>query len=262
MAVSICFVPLVTATTVSVSALTRHLVEAWPSLPAIEETQDKGATLSFRMGLADVIVAHMPVGIALSDIDGPSSVAVLWPGATADLGNHSAHLIVTVSGELDPTTMSTLLTQVTASLLAVCDEALGVLWSNAAKLIRRDLFVNFTRDILPSGPPMHLWVDYRIAADGDLFCRGFTHGMKALGLMEIEAVRVPESPRDLEERFIGLGAYLIENGMMINDGDTIGEDEHEKIRVLFSESEFGHDGRVMRLVYEHTVKPKPRSSCQ
>ena len=61
--------------------------------------------------------------------------------------------------------------------------------------------------------------------------------------MEIEAVQTPEEPSELFDRFIGLTDYLLTNGPVIEDGNTIGEDEHERIKVIvYGESNFGHEG--------------------
>jgi hypothetical protein len=258
MSVSICLVPLVVEVKLSVVELTKHLVNAWPSLPAVEDLQDNERTSSFTVGIANVILGYIPTGIPWVDREGPCSAAILWPDVTTDLQDHPAHVIVTVSGELDAVAASTLLTQVTASLLVVCDAASGVYWTNAVKLIRRDLFIDFTREILPNGPPLYLWVDYRIARDGETTSAGFTHGMQALGLMELETEQAPEVPSELMQRFVGIGNYLIQNGMVINDGDLIGEDTNERIRVVYSESKFGHSGQVMRLAYENCLPTRPR----
>ncbi len=52
--------------------------------------------------------------------------------------------------------------------------------------------------------------------------------MKALGLMEIEAQDSPEPPSELRDRLFGLAEYLIDNGLVIRDGDTVGADAKEK----------------------------------
>ncbi len=67
--------------------------------------------------------------------------------------------------------------------------------------------------------------------------------------MEIEAVGTPEKPSELFDRFIGLTDYLLTNGPVIRDGNTIGEDENERIRVVYGQSNFGHEGEVMQLKY-------------
>ena len=77
--------------------------------------------------------------------------------------------------------------------------------------------------------------------------------MQALGYAEFEAVSVREAVSDLRERFYSLAYYLLDHGPVIKDGDTVGQDQDEKIRVKLVESSFGQKGKVMRLVYEQTV---------
>ena len=54
----------------------------------------------------------------------------------------------------------------------------------------------------------------------------------------------------------GLALYLIENGLVIKDGHTVGEDENERIKVSYTDSAFGNEGEVMRLDYEAVAKKK------
>ena len=46
-------------------------------------------------------------------------------------------------------------------------------------------------------------------------------------------------------------------GPVIKDGDTVGEDANERIRVVYSKSAFGHDRQVMRLQYDTASPKKP-----
>lgn len=68
--------------------------------------------------------------------------------------------------------------------------------------------------------------------------------------MELETLNSPEPLGELRERFFGLAGYLIENGPVIKDGNTIGEDGNERIKIVYTDSAFGHDSQVMRLEYE------------
>ena len=56
---------------------------------------------------------------------------------------------------------------------------------------------------------------------------------------------------------MGLCEYVLTNGPVIQDGDTIGEDANEKIRVVYGKSEYGHEQEVMQLVYETASPKKP-----
>ena len=62
----------------------------------------------------------------------------------------------------------------------------------------------------------------------------------------------------MRERLLALAGYVLEKGPVISDGNTVGGDAGEKIRVVFSDSTFGHPDRVMRLVYESLLPKKPR----
>ncbi len=240
----------------SVADIQRGVAKKWPDLPSGTDSDEKDNTLSFRIGSADVIFGKMPAPFPWSDLEGPCVTSILWPDAADALKGHKTHVIVTVNGELDPIALSTLLTQATASLMAT-SPALGVYWGNATLVVPKDIFIDFATDVLPHGPPLHVWVDFRVGTDGDKSSSGFTTGMAALGHMEFESQSAAEPPGELRERFLALAGYIVENGPVINDGDTVGEDANERIRVVYSDSAFGHEGKVMRLVYEQSSATKP-----
>ena len=236
----------------SVAEIQRDLKATWPDLPPAEKTAKKDGTFAFRIGDQDVIVGHMPAPIPWSDLEGPCATSWLWPEAAKVLKPHKTHLIVTVASEAGPLARTSLLTQSTAAILSACKEALGVYWCQATLVISAPDFREFAVKVLPLGPPLHIWVDFRIGRNEAGHSSGFTAGMTALGHMELETVNSPEPPGELRERMLGLAHYLIENGPVIRDGETFGQDANERIRVVYSPSAFGHKERVMRLEYPST----------
>ena len=204
-----------------------------------------------------VIVGMVQAPIPWSELEGPCETSVLWPEAEKALKAHKEHALVTVSAETDPVELSKLLTQVTAAVMASSPEALGVYWGNATLVVSKDLFIDFACEFLPDQLPLHIWIDVRVGKDGDTTSAGFTHGMAAFGHMELETRNAPEPPGELRNRLINLAHYMLENGPVISDRDTVGESEHEKIRVVFASSSFGHKGKVMRLDYEQAAPDKP-----
>jgi hypothetical protein len=235
----------------------RELAKRFPDLPAATDVEDKEDIVSLRVGASDVILARMPAPFPWSDLEGPCATSVLWRNAADEIKPHKIHWIVTVNGELEPIELSTILTQATSALLAACPTALGVYWGNATLVVPKGIFLDFAEQVLPHGPPLHIWVDFRVGQDGERSSAGFTAGMTALGHMELEAQGAQEPPGELKERLMGLAGYLLENGPVIRDGDTIGEDANERIRVVYSSSAFGHEGQVMRLEYEKPSPQKP-----
>jgi hypothetical protein len=233
----------------SVGDIQRDLKATWPDLPPAEKAEKKEGTFAFRIGQSDVIAGHMPAPIPWSDLEGPCATSWLWPDAASALKAHKTHLIVTVSGESGPLARAALLTQAMAAILAACKEALGVFWCPATLVISAPVFRDFAVRVLPLGPPLHIWVDFRVGRNEAGLSSGFTTGMASLGHMELETTNSPEPPGELRERMLGLAHYLIENGPVIRDGDTFGQDANERIRVVYAPSAFGHKERVMRLQY-------------
>lgn len=228
------------------------------SEPAIEK---KDGSLSFEHGEYFAVIALMPAPIPRGDLEGPISTSYLWPESRTELARMKGHLIVTVgytSGDVDPIEIRKVLTQVTASVLATTEGALGVYWGDAGMLIRRDLFVDMAKGMLPHETPFLLWVDFRVGpVDHDSgLSFGFTDGLEELGLMELITENATDSPGDLRERMMGLANYLLMNGPVIEDGHTVGEDANERITVVVGPSPFGHEGNVMRLDYSTKQKKK------
>ncbi|MBW3597142.1 MAG: DUF4261 domain-containing protein [Planctomycetes bacterium] len=257
MAISIAMVMLGPGAKLSAEAIQQDLKSTWPALPAIGNAEQEEVTLSFRVGEADLILGRMPAPIPWSDLEGPCATSWLWPDAAEKLKQHAEHVIVTVSSEASPVERSRLLTQVVAAIVATCKAPVGVFWTNAAMVISPSMFRDFAVDVLPHGPPIHMWVDFRVGKTGDRTSSGFTSGLAALDLMEFETQNANEPPGELRERLIALAGYVVENGPVINDGDTVGEDANERIRVVYSKSAFGHEGKVMRLDYSTAQSKKP-----
>ncbi len=233
------------------------LAATWPDLPTAGETEKSEKSIVFDVGDAMVTLTLMPGPIPWSDLEGPCQTSVLFPNAIEILKPHRAHLLIAIlfKGQPTPVERSTLLTQVTASVLNVCEAALGVYWGNATMVIPKDLFREVAIESLPE-PPGLIWIDFRVGPNEEGSTSGFTCGMKALGLMELETENATESPGELRERFEGLAWYLLENGLVVKDGHTIGEDANTRIRVDYTNSSFGHQSQVMRLDYSGTRKKK------
>lgn len=233
--------------TPDVRALVADLCEVWPHLPEISELSDRGDSYSFSTGTARVIVASVEEPFDFSASPLSTDTSPLWPDASVDLARHERRIVVTVSGDLDGVALSTLLTQVTASLLRLDSECLGVLWHNAALLIRSDRFLQMTQQVLPTGPPMRLWVSYRLRLDSDDVASGFTTGMQALGFPEIEVVHEPLTVAALQHLMEYLGQLQITEALNISDGDIVELEGIGCFESRFTASSFGHANSVLRL---------------
>lgn len=227
----------------------QELRTRYPDLdPSGAESDGRGAVLQLRN--ARLILMCIDGPIPWSDLEGPCETSILWKDAAAEVKTHAAHVVISIVNELNPVEQSILLTQVTTAVLAACDSAMGVYWGNATLLVPKPIFVEFTEKMLPDGPPLHIWVDFRVGWQTSRTSAGFTTGMAALGHMEMEARDWPDKPSDLRDRFMNLALYVLENGPVIKDRDTIGQDATEKIRAVYAPGTFGQNARVIQLRYE------------
>ena len=228
-----------------------------PEAAITELDADKGDVIAFRVGGAFVAVMVIDMPMPWSDLEGPCATSVMWPQCTDVVKSHSAHAIVSVMGQLTPLAQSALLTRLTAAVMAASDACLGVYWGNARMLVRKDVFCSFATDMLPDGPPFHIWVDVRVGRAGTGTSAGYTTGMQALGHKEFVAACALEPPVELRKRLESLSMYVLDNGPVLKNGHTVGESADEKIRIVYGASPFGHEGEVMQLEYRQAAPDKP-----
>jgi hypothetical protein len=247
-------IPLGQRPRISPKAIKADLYAHWPDIGHLGlATKPSKKALVFELGQrAQAVLTIVKACIPWPELKGSYESNILWQDAFADLKHHKAFLVASVKdlSPLSPLERSMLLTQLTAAVLNTCPAALGVLWCNASLLIPPALFCEYAVKILPLGPPIPIWVDIRISPNDRGRMSGFTTGLDALGHMEIETENSPETAAELRTRFEGLVAYLLKNGPVICDGDTIGEGANEKIKVVYSSSSFGKTSTVMRIDFD------------
>lgn len=255
MSIALSFVLLESWAEIAPEAIRADLAANWKDIPSVGPVEEHESAFTIDLGDSSVVAARMSVPIPWSSLEGACETSWLWPDAKEKLRKHADHMIVTMQGELEPVPMAVRLTQVTAAILGSCRGAIGVSWGGHGLLAPAALFRDMALQILPE-PTVPIWVDFRVGPAENGKSAGFTTGLAALGLMEFETLDSPEKPGELRSRLLDLASYLIANGPVIKDGDTVGGDENEKIRVVYSESAFGHEGKVMRLEHEAPKKRK------
>jgi hypothetical protein len=217
---------------------------------ASEIDRGKGTVFSFKVGDEVFGLALIPAPYPAADLDGPIATSWMWPKQPpiADLKKHRSHLLVTMmGGAMDRVRRRLMLTAVTA-LAARQAGVMAVYWPEATLVLFPPLFVNMAEEInTPEVPPLYLWVDLRAFRNEDGTTGLFTTGLARLGHMEIEIPSIEMEPGELREWLLNIMYYLLENGPVLQDGQTIGMSAEQKIQIRHCPSSFGHTGRVIRL---------------
>ena len=138
-------------------------------------------------------------------------------------------------------------------VIAGCSEVFptsAIYWGDAAVVHKPDFF---RKAAPPSGvnndAPGLLWVGYLRERHEDGSFSLYTRALSSYGCMDLEVVRTRRKPSDVLESVHDLAVYLIENGNVIRDGDTIGPDAETKIKTRYAESVIGREEKVIRVEF-------------
>lgn len=265
--------------TLTADALLAQMRSDWPDLdPSLlrlgempaEDGQGKAADGDESpmqcLEYGDALIALMPIPVQIGDdIDQICAHSRLWPDATPAPVDYAAHTIVTVMAfgqdgqDTNLVAQAALLSRVLASAIALSDSIQAVYFGSANHVVLPGLFRELTQATLPAPMPI-AWVAINVGARPDGVMTGHTRGMDMLGLMDIEIPETQDSAEEVFGRLTGIVDYLVENGMVISDGDTLGASAEERIRVVYGPSALDPERQVMRLQSEEVPQAKPGTS--
>ncbi|HEY1173675.1 MAG TPA: DUF4261 domain-containing protein [Verrucomicrobiae bacterium] len=211
-----------------------------------EEIEDD-SFFGFNTSEGQIVCGLMPAPIPWEELEGPCETSPFWENATKEMRGHKAHLIVTANprGE-NPVNASRLLTKAVAAILKTkC--GIGVYWGAGTLVNSSETFLEHAAQMSAECLPLYLWVDFRVVPDEGDTLTLFTTGMEALGLMEIEMVQAQIEPEEAVDLVFNFAHYLLENGPVLKDGDSIGMSETQHIQIQHAPSLFDVRGNVYRL---------------
>ncbi|WJZ01811.1 DUF4261 domain-containing protein [Corynebacterium freiburgense] len=224
----------------------------WPDLDIIitqERTGKAEDQFVLANGGAKVIVT--PVSAPFAEDSGElCETSLLWPNEQPFNDNYQANCIVAVEDQVgDERSATVLLTKVMASLIRVSRESFAVYWAAANHLIYPPLFREMSMSILPE-PPLYLWVAFNIWERDSGELHALTKGLDRLGLMDIEIPHSRRTAKETHEFTVNLAGYLLQNGLIIQDGDTVGQSETERIQAVYAPSSVDGKTTVIQLQEE------------
>ncbi|WP_121808198.1 DUF4261 domain-containing protein [Mucilaginibacter kameinonensis] len=213
----------------------------------INESESSQETGSFKVDDEQFFISLMPFAIPAEDIENTAMYAYNWPTAVQDLKDYQAHIIVALSStNNDHIKHFRLVTLVTNSLLKTTD-AIGVYDGTQSLLIPKNDYLVNAAAMSASDLPLSIWIYFGLRK-ADNKNSGYTYGLKAFGLNEIEIIDSDHSFKDIHELLYNVSHYLLMSGIKLNAGETVGGSENEKIRVDFSKAVLV-EGDSYKLIY-------------
>jgi hypothetical protein len=197
------------------------------------------------------VLAHMPAPIPEGEAEHHADGNFLWPEGKEIASQHRSHVIVTTMGGQEEPPVDAALTLTRLALVGLrLFDGLGVYWGNASVSNSREAFENFCEDLSEDSLPVPMWLRFQLVkAEEDEFGI-YTLGMQQFGLMDIEVDQSTMEIGDLFSFVSNIAHYLIKNGPVIGDGNTVGGNEEEKIIVRHRPSMVDGNRRVYKILME------------
>jgi len=194
------------------------------------------------------VAGYYPEPYPLEPDDQCIKSAWWWREARADLQHHRAYVAVAVVDEDGPVHRFATMAAVAAAVIET-SSAIGVLWVPAEAVWRADKFREEV-DSLSGELPVGSCVSVKLIGerDGDrrTYC-GFTCGLAAFDLMEIEVRDFKGPAMKMIETILDMASYLIKSGPIIEHGQTIGHVGEGRFDVYHQPSTYVEGRMVYRL---------------
>ena len=199
-----------------------------PMIPAGKES----VILPMRSGQIVVmaIPRPLPAGTVVNDL----AQRVVWSGCDQAHKNWTSHVIVgsmhevsTLANARDTTEDVVRVAEALASAMPV--EAVS--WDGSGLFVQSADFIRMA-GASPWPPELLIRCEWRRSQEAapNALMVG-TRGLGFFGLPELQDVTCDPDANAIRSRLLNLGSYLIANGPVIRDGDTIGAGEPRPIRV-------------------------------
>jgi hypothetical protein len=235
------FVLLDAPTELSPSRISDALAARHPDVPiVIPPRDDGGSTKATLLNISGSIVVLMQFDAPLPDgWQGAASRAMIhWPEAEAVFARHRAHIIVSIMGESENRLwIARVVTAVVGALVASHAKCSAVLW-DLTVANSSQVFAELSRSAFAPYPdfPSALWVSTNPFQDPDSLIVVLTIGLSNFIGREIELEAQASQLEALLTTARGVATYLLQDGVELREGETIGASATERIPVRFMES--------------------------
>ncbi len=245
----VCFV-LCKSTKVDIALLESEVEKEFSEKLKIETQDNESFFISVPAcghAFLTLISAPIPDQEAEHNADGN----LFWPDAARDLRAYKAHIITGIlAGPEDPVQLNMVLSKL-ARIAIKTFAGVGVYWGDGAVTNSSEVFLDMSEDLDSDTPPLYLWVRFQLVASDDNQLELYTVGMSQFGLNEIEMSPCDWDTAKILDFVYNIVSYLIENGPAINDGDTVGGDERERIIVNHVTGKYIDDEQVYKLTMKY-----------
>jgi hypothetical protein len=234
---------------------------------AIAQAQLKESQNGFILSVngVEVVVLNMAEPLPPNAYDAAASGSMLWRDAKQQLAQNRAHVVVASlrdsTSHAEALASAFAVTVVSAGVIQQT-RAIGVIFNPALTAFPAQSFYDMAVELAQKRQiPEMLWVSIDFMRGPNTAAGQPTVGLSTMGMFpfigrEIEFEPMPWQAGEVAQRVLGLCQYLILNGPVVKDGDTVGNAPNEKIVATYvSQLQRGVPG--IRLTVATNATPIP-----
>ena len=223
----------------------KNLKEDWGMSYDFEITHDNSTIIADNNGMI-LTVSLMPAPIPDNEAIEQAKTNYRWDGAVEAAERHKAHLLVSVINRGDMDNIEGAKHYV--KLLANATKQEGCLGINIlGTVIHPQMYYDFAKLYDENDDfPIENIVYIGLYGDENNTVSGYTYGLEQFGKKELEIIKSSEEAEEVYNFLASISDYIITSDVVLNDGETIGFSEEQKIQISVSKG-IALDGETIKL---------------
>ena len=223
----------------------KDLKEDWNLDYDFEITQEDNTIIADYNGMI-MTASLMPAPIPDNEAVEQAKTNYRWEKAVEAAEKHKAHLLVSVinSGDVDNIEGA----KHYVKLLANATKQEGCLGINIlGTVIHPQMYYDFAKLYDENDDfPIENIVYIGLYGDENNTVSGYTYGLEQFGKKELEIIKSLEEAEEVYNFLASISDYIITSDVVLNDGETIGFSEEQKIQISVSKG-IALDGETVKL---------------
>jgi hypothetical protein len=212
-----------------------------------EEVDSVRGVAVFKLNNSQIAIMLMDIPIPGDELEFPSQISYLWPEAKDLTPTHKGHIIISVSSTTDnKLNMFKNFTKVASTVLTNTN-SLGIYLGNQTLVLPTDFYVGGAKSMTDEELPLLNWIYFGLRKENGKNS-GYTFGLKEFGYDELEILNSSNPIEEIQSMLFNISHYIIQGNVELNDGETIGLTEDQKIKIEKSQG-VQVEGTTLKLLY-------------
>ena len=189
-------------------------------------------SLVFSVDTMMAAVSLMPAPVPDHEAEENAANNCMWSRAVDNARAHKAHLLVAVLGQDAPLLERG---KLFVKVMSACCRQQGVLGVyTSGTVFQPEFYQGFSEMMLDGELPVFNWIWFGLYQN-ERGVSAYTYGMDVFGKDEMEVLDTDVQPGVLRDFLSSIAAYVLEEDVVLKDGETIGFTEDQHLSITRSE---------------------------